>query len=348
MTWIDKSVLDKRWFQELLILVVAFLLSTLNTWNLFTNWQDAQKAIVIFFITYGHAQANRFSLLPLLLRKHKSVAYLNYSLLLVLFFGGVLYLVYTRWFHTTEESNLTEFQQYLIHVVCCVLSLVTMLTPFLLLHFYAEQKKQVAAQLAMNQMELKVLQSQLNPHFLFNTFNNLYGISLQDPSRVSELILQVSNLMRYQLESHTRHMVTLEEELKFIEGYIALEEERLGRRCTVKYEYINETGSTSSFIAPLLLIAYIENAFKHGTDSLESSFVQIAIFAANDMINMKIVNSILPERSKRTDFTGIGLKNAEHRLNLLYDGQYTLDIKSTSDVFTIQLALPLIKDQHAA
>ena len=330
--------LDKRWFQELLILVVAFLLSILNSWDLFTNWQDAQKAIVIFLITYVHAQANRFFLLPLLLQRQQSFAYLTYSMLLVFFFGGVMYMVYTNRYHTPGISK------YLIDVICCVLSLVTMLTPFLLLHFYTEQKKQVAAQLAMNQMELKVLQSQLNPHFLFNTFNNIYGISLQDPSGVSELILQVSKLMRYQLESHTRQWVNLEEELSFIEGYIALEEERLGSRCTIKYEYSNETGNTSSFIAPLLLIAYIENAFKHGTGSLESSFVHIDIFVANDMINMRIINSISPNRS---DFIGIGLKNAEQRLKLLYNDTYKLSINSNSDVFTVQLVLPLIKDKNA-
>jgi sensor histidine kinase YesM len=344
MKWRDKRILDKRWFQEVLILVVAFLLSILNSWDLFINWQDAQKAIVIFLITYVHAQANRFFLLPLLLQRHKSFAYLTYTMLLVFFFGGVMYMVYTNWFHTPGVSKLTEFQKYFIDVICCVLSLVTMLTPFLLLHFYTEQKKQVAAELAMNQMELKVLQSQLNPHFLFNTFNNIYGISLQDPSGVSELILQVSKLMRYQLESHTRQWVNLEEELSFIEGYIALEEERVGSRCTIRYEYINETGNTSSFIAPLLLIAYIENAFKHGTDSLESSFVYIDIFVANDMINMRIINSISP---KRSDFTGIGLKNAEQRLNLLYNSKYKLNINSNSDVFTVQLVLPLIKDKNA-
>ena len=345
MKWMDKSMLDNRWLQELLILVVAFLLSILNSWDLFTNWQDAQKAIVIFLITYVHAQANRFFILPLLLQRHKSFAYLTYSLLLVFFFAGIMHLVYTNWFHSSGSSELTEIQKYCIDVICCVLSLVTMLTPFLLLHFYTEQKKQVTAQLAMNQMELKVLQSQLNPHFLFNTFNNIYGISLQDPSGVSELILQVSKLMRYQLESHTRQWVSLEEELSFIEGYIALEEERLGRRCTVKYEYINETGNTSSLITPLLLIAYIENAFKHGTGSLESSFVHIDILVANDMINMKIINSISPQRS---DITGIGLKNAEHRLKLLYNGKYKLTINSDSDVFTVQLVLPLIKEKNEA
>lgn len=347
MQGMGKSILDKRWFQELLIVVVAFLFSTLNTWDLFTNWQDAQKAIVIFLITYAHSQVNRFFLLPLLLQKHKSSAYLTYSILLIFFFGGVLYMVYTNWFHTQGVSSLTEVQKYLIHVICCVLSLASMLTPFLLLHLYTEQKKKVAAQLAMNQMELKVLQSQLNPHFLFNTFNNIYGISLHHPSGVPDLILQVSKLMRYQLESHTRQWVNLGDELSFIEGYIALEEERLGTRCAISYEYINETANASSFIAPLLLIAYIENAFKHGTGGVDGSFVNIDIFVANDLINMRIINSIPPGRNKSDNFMGIGLKNAKHRLNLLYDGKYKLDINSNSDAYSVNLVLPLIKHKNA-
>ena len=223
-----------------------------------------------------------------------------------------------------------------------------MLTPFLLLYLYTEQKKKVAAQLAMNQMELKVLQSQLNPHFLFNTFNNIYGISLQHPSSVPDLILQVSKLMRYQLESHTHQWVNLGNELSFIEGYIALEEERLGSRCAISYEYINETAGTSFFIAPLLLIAYIENAFKHGTGNVDGSFVNINIHVTNDMINMRIINSIPPERNKNDGFMGVGLKNAKHRLNLLYEGKYKLDINSNSDAYSVNLVLPLIKHKNAA
>ena len=159
----DNSLSDKKWFQELLILVVAFLLSTLNTYDLFTNWNDGQKAIIIFLITYIHAQANRFLLLPFLLQKHKAIVYAACSMLLVFLFAAILYVVYRNFWQRAGSNNLTGLQQYLVHVVCCLLSLITMLTPFLLLHFYKIQKKQAAGQLALNQMELRLLQSQLNP-----------------------------------------------------------------------------------------------------------------------------------------------------------------------------------------
>lgn len=125
--------------------------------------------------------------------------------------------------------------------------------------------------------------------FLFNTFNTLYGISLEFPQRTPDLIMKVSQLMRYQLESNAKQCVTLEEELSFINSYIQLEKERVGYRCEITYECTIDNENTYK-ISPMLLIAFVENAFKHGTCAIENCFVHIKINIENGKSQMNIVN----------------------------------------------------------
>jgi len=335
------KVLDTRWVQEVLILVASFILISLNGWRGIQNVETALQAIVYFGILYTHVTLHRFYLLPLLFKK-RYVVYAVLSVLFILIFSSLLFVTGVYWVYTwvgiLKESR---FEIYLYHVGTCTLSLIAILGSFILLHFYREQKREATLQLSLNEMELKLLHSQLNPHFLFNTFNNLYSVSLHEPARVPEFIMEVSKLMRYHIESYSREQATLEEELSFIESYIVLEEERVGDNCEVKYNYIADDTSNQSQLPPLLLIPFIENAFKHSATMQGKYFVHINITVQSGKLHMEVINSIPKTKNSYAKSTGLGLKNIKQRLELIYGPKCQLTIQPGPEQFIINLHLPL-------
>ena len=191
--------------------------------------------------------------------------------------------------------------------------------------------------------ELSALKAQVHPHFLFNTFNTLYGISLQFPDRTPDLIMKVSQLMRYQLESNSKQCVSLEDELEFINSYVQLQKERVGYRCDLTFE--NKVDNEYTYkISPMLLIAFIENAFKHSTNKKISNAITISISAGIDKIKFNCSNVYDGPGANTKEQSGLGLELTQSRLGLLYPDNYTLDIDKTTDRFTINLTINLHDD----
>jgi LytS/YehU family sensor histidine kinase len=213
--------------------------------------------------------------------------------------------------------------------------------PLLLLKYYREQRKVEQETVLTREVQLNSLRSQLNPHFLFNTFNTLYGVSLQYPGRVSDLLMQASQLMRYQLDSGSKKCVSLKDEIGFIESYINLEKERVGHRCDVKFmQLVEDPGQYKMPV--MLLVAFIENAFKHGTCSVEQCFVSVSLKMENELFIMDVHNSV-PRKRPEVTSTGIGLKNSKQRLAILYPDRHKLDINETDRYFQVHLELKIDK-----
>ncbi|WP_431242095.1 sensor histidine kinase [Flavobacterium sp. P21] len=232
-------------------------------------------------------------------------------------------------------------RSYVYQLASVLGTLVCILSPIIVFKFYRIHRKQTDEALLFNQMQLNSLKGQLNPHFLFNTFNTLYGISLEFPERTPDLIMKVSQLMRYQLESNNKQCVSLEDELEFINSYVQLEKERVGYRCDITFD--SKIDNENAYkISPMLLIAFIENAFKHGTCAIEKCFVRIFITVEKGNLHLHVVNSI---PTKKTDVvsTKIGLKNTIERLNLIYGKDYKLDIQDEKNTYIIDLKLQLKK-----
>jgi two-component system, LytTR family, sensor kinase len=213
--------------------------------------------------------------------------------------------------------------------------------PLLLLKYYREQRKVERETSLTREVQLNSLRSQLNPHFLFNTFNTLYGVSLQYPARVSDLLMQASQLMRYQLESGSKKCVSLKDEIGFVESYINLEKERVGHRCEVEFSQLVEDPAQYK-IPVMLLVAFIENAFKHGTCSVEHCYVTVSLRMENEWFIMEVRNSV-PRKKPDVISTGIGLKNARERLAILYPDRHRLEIKESTGDFQVHLALKIDK-----
>lgn len=338
-----KDLLGHKWLQEAIIFVTLFILFTLNDWTLIDSWKGLGLGICNFMVLYIHAQIHRFFILPLLLDRHKPLTYALSGAALLLFFSGVLYL--TKKYLLYPDCYLVKGkpETYFFDAATVAISLIAIVTPFFILRYYREQKKQASLKLCSNETELKLLRNQLNPHFMFNTFNNLYGISLQEPTRLPNLILQVSQLMRYQVENVNKEWVPLEEELVFIESYISLEEERLGQRCSVTYEYNNLTPGVSYQVAPMMLITFVENAFKHGANNIGGCFVKIKVEVDKGILLIETVNSVSTNSQSTTISMGIGLSNTEQRMRILYPGKYTLTREPGEHDYRTRLVIDLNK-----
>lgn len=200
--------------------------------------------------------------------------------------------------------------------------------------------RQYKTELKLRESELKLLRAQIHPHFLFNTLNNLYGLTLEKSDLAPELVLKLSDLMDYMLYKCNRPKVNLQDELEHLKNYIEIERIRYGEKLAVKFEIKGQTEKQE--IAPMLLLAFFENAFKHGTSkSLAKPFVDIQLSIDGPKLHLNIRNSSHSTSAKEEDYThGIGLKNVQKRLELIYP-KHGLHIENGDDTFEIDLSLDL-------
>lgn len=204
------------------------------------------------------------------------------------------------------------------------------------------QTTELRNSLLLKEKELQYLQSQLNPHFFFNTLNNLYGVSLRYPNKTPELILSISELMRYQLESSRKQLVPLEDELQFIRNYVHLERARVRQRCQVNFK--KKGHEKDLLITPLILIAFVENAFKYAPSSMSASYIKVELEIKGETLLLKIRNTV-PSNKQSVSSTGVGLNNVRQRLALAYAKRHTLISYEENNIYYTELQLTL--DRHA-
>jgi LytS/YehU family sensor histidine kinase len=208
------------------------------------------------------------------------------------------------------------------------------------------QKQILDAQIKaeQKQSELDLLQSQLSPHFLFNTLNNLYGISITQHERVPALLLQLSDLLRYSVYDTKKDFVTLKEELQYINNYISFEKIRMSDRLVLHTD-IDPVYSGSIKIAPMVLIIFVENAFKHASNTLDQKiFIDIALTISENFIVFSVKNSHSDGRNENNllpKSAGLGIANTVKRLYLLYEADYELKRYSENNLYIVNLRLKI-------
>jgi len=201
------------------------------------------------------------------------------------------------------------------------------------------EREKTALEIQNIQIEKDFLKAQLNPHFLFNTLNNLYGLTVRKDNLAPEVILNLSDIMSYTLYESNTEIVRLEKELDFIKNYIALEKMRYADETDIQVAIEGQTAGL--FVAPLLTFTFIENAFKYGLKS-QNAFIKLNIKIENNTFWFSLEND-LEETAKDSDFGGIGVENARKRLELLYPDQYELEIKRLENSFKVGLKIVLRK-----
>ena len=190
------------------------------------------------------------------------------------------------------------------------------------------------------QAELQLLKSQIHPHFLFNTLNNLYALTLSKSNQSPAVVLKLSELLRYMLYDCNAPEVPLTKEIAFMRNYIGLEQLRYGDRLDMSVTISGDC--EGKLIAPLLLIPFLENAFKHGTsEQLEQAWMHVELSVQANVLKFKVINS--REENPHNDMYagGIGLQNVHKRLQLLYADRHELKIVAEEETFMIALTLEL-------
>ena len=336
------NILDNKWWQEIAVVAFSFTIYTLkNDWMLFSSLASILMGVFFYLILYVHAQFNRFFLLPILFKTQRPLTYIFLTLFGVIVFSVILYEITMMDMFSNCRLYQNSHQRSYVYQLASVLgTLVCILSPIIVFKFYRIHRKQTNETLLFNEMQLNSLKGQLNPHFLFNTFNTLYGISLEFPERTPDLIMKVSQLMRYQLDSNSKKCVSLEDELEFINSYVQLEKERVGYRCEITYD--SKIDNQNAYkVSPMLLIAFIENAFKHGViNETEKAIISLHLESKKQQIIFSIDNT-KPKNDfgKTSDKSKIGLVNVRKQLDLLYPKKHQLEIEETQITYAVKLYL---------
>ncbi|NER16559.1 sensor histidine kinase [Spongiivirga citrea] len=266
---------------------------------------------------------NHFILIPFFYDKKK---YFLYGMLLI---GTIFLTSYLKGYSPTSWIGVYKMFFFLIYTTG------TGMAAFFLRRSILFRRKNDEKEKLQKEMELTYLKDQVNPHFLFNSLNSIYALARQRSSETPDMVMQLSELMRYQLESAKKDAVLLKEELEFVENYLLLEDKRLSKRCTIEFSIDGEVAGLK--IAPMLLIPFVENAVKHGAHSTnEQSSIDISVAVEGTTLHLTVDNSTPPLTavSKRE---GMGLGNVKRRLKLLYPNSYSLEINDTENAYQVHL-----------
>lgn len=240
-----------------------------------------------------------------------------------------------------EPIYLESFQDYLSYYLYQLMETVFVLGTTTSLKLFKDlvlaQKRIQTLENKKLQAELDFLKAQINPHFLFNSINNIYVLTRVDPKKASETILHFSDLLSYQLYDCAGDEVLLSKEIDYLNNFMELH--RI-RKENARINFNIEGDPSGISIPPFLFIPFLENALKHGNSIREDGYIEVEMKVSPERIDYKVVNSKgepLPE----TESSGLGLENARRRLNLLFPGKHKLEIKDMKDSFSIHLNIEL-------
>lgn len=218
----------------------------------------------------------------------------------------------------------------------------------LLKHWYQQRQEMMEMKQQKLSAELQLLKSQVHPHFLFNTLNNLYSFTLHESHKAPEIVLKLSQLLRFMIYESNVPAIPLLREIAILKDYIELEKLRYGNRLDISLSF---TGNLEGkLIPPLLLLPLIENSFKHGTSrQLDQCWISLDMHVENDTMSLKLLNSLDNEYTPANGHhKGLGLQNVKRRLELLFHGKYSFQARQEEDMFIVQLQLQLEKDSNVA
>lgn len=312
-----------------LFLAIA-LQNDLSEWE----FEDYYSIIGIFSFIALATYINLYLLIPryLFLKKYKQ--YASFAFLLVL----ATALLIAFWL--SEFDQIDWFSRFIASIINVVFVLLMTSAGKFLIEYLRKMMKLKEVENKQLKVELNLLKAQVNPHFLFNTLNNLYGLITQNQNQqASDVTLKLADLMRYLLESSKSDVVSLKKEIQFLEDYLSLEKIRLSQKTDIKFTVSGF--NKELFVAPMLFIPLVENAFKHGLNTISAdSYAHFSLSVQGNELFFEAINSVgkSPENSEKS---GTGLENLNKRLQLIYPQKHQLDIEQTSNQFKVILHIQL-------
>jgi two-component system, LytTR family, sensor histidine kinase AlgZ len=278
--------------------------------------------------------------IPKLLLKGKYLIFLG-SLVIWLVVGWFLSVYFLKYVSAPllDRMKMPHGDDYEWQCFLCVMTTAACFSSLSLgKQWLLKQRDFLRAQQEKVTAELQLLKAQVHPHFLFNTLNNIYSFSLDRSPKTPELILKLSSLLSYMLYDCKAEQVRLEKEVEIMKDYIDLEKERYGN--TIEISWTVEGAIRGNFISPLLMLPFLENAFKHGaSEQIEKPWLGVDISVENNILKFKITNSKNEYMSQSNN--GIGINNVKKRLEFIYPGKHELKINDEGDFFAVSLMVKL-------
>jgi hypothetical protein len=187
--------------------------------------------------------------------------------------------------------------------------------------------------------ELQYLRAQINPHFLFNTLNSIYSLAIEKSDYTADAVVKLSGMMRYVISETDHDFVSLEKEINYLTDYVELQRLRLDNSNTV--EYFVKGDALGKKVAPLILIPFVENAFKYGVNPEQVSKIHILVDITQDVLSLTVSNTIVYSNKPQNERTGLGIENAKTRLDLQYPQKYSLVFMEKDHTFEVNLTINL-------
>lgn len=201
------------------------------------------------------------------------------------------------------------------------------------------EKREKEAQAEKLSAELKFLRSQISPHFIFNVMTNLVSLARQKSDLLEPSLIRLADLLRYMLYETGKDKFPIDAEIEYLKSYISLQQLRFGDDVRVETSW--DFDEKNCFIEPMLLVPFVENAFKHGIGMVKDPYIDIRLRARDGQLYFHITNNYDKQNSSKDKSSGIGLENIKKRLSLLYAGKYRLEITDRNDIYSVELKLEL-------
>ncbi|MFD2874619.1 sensor histidine kinase [Mucilaginibacter ximonensis] len=334
------------WHVFVWVCIMSFFLVIINASNVISV-----RSMMINIVLFGVVNISLFYLnyllfIPLFLNKKRYSVYALGIIITIVAYGLGKYgiamffkedvLTHSKSMH--EKGAQLSFLQFFISTLftSTIFVLLSVLLKFSVDWFLNERIQRDLENQRLT-AELAFLKSQINPHFLFNSLNSIYSLAYQQSENTPDAILKLSEIMRYMLYECNDNKVDLTKELQYLQNYIDLQKIRFGNKAYIDFKVDGQV--TDQKIVPLLLIAFIENAFKHGIANDMMTPITMFINVNQQHLQFYIQNK--KHANNRDAIGGIGLANVKRRLDLLYPGKYNLDIRDEIDTYTCELSLVL-------
>ncbi len=305
---------------------------------------SAASLTLTAFVDIGASYFTVYYLLPRFLFKKKywefAIIFLISAAIFIILQRVLLYFISYPYFYPDYVSKAGPFWK--INPFMSFINIYTVVGLFatikLLKYWFQNQQMKTELENKNKTSELALLRTQLNPHFLFNTLNNIDSLIMTNQEMASDAIIKLSDIMRFMLYDTSTDAVPLDKEINYLKSYISLQQMRLKDPKFVKFS--SEGSCPGKMIAPMLFIPFVENAFKHGQKNVKAPGIEIKLICNSDSINFEVINHFDKQKEIVKDKTpGIGLANTMRRLELLYPGKHELNIDESNGFYRSTLII---------
>jgi two-component system, LytTR family, sensor kinase len=304
----------------------------LNDKDAWTIYQYFTYLVLIIFF-----YLNAWVFIPKMVYKKRYVEYTLYIVGVFVFVFLARYLFENLFL----KSHTVDIKPVILFTFFTIFFVLSASTAFQMIVDKMQQERKSSARENENlKTELSLLRSQVSPHFMFNVLNNMVSLARKKSDVLEPSLIKLSSLMRYMLYEADEEKVPLQKETEYLQSYIDLQQQRFGKNVAINVSL--ETANSAYEIEPMLLIPFVENAFKHGTGLISNACINISLYTRPGMLFFSVRNKFNETSSEIKDKTsGIGLANVKRRLNLLYGDNYVLHIEKKDDWFIVSLQLNL-------